>query len=54
MNENEKKRSGVETTTLTQVAPEEKKGWIEMAFLHAGVMISVPSMLIGGLLASEH
>lgn len=52
MKENEKKRVGVETTTLTQVASEEKKGWIEMAFLHAGVMISVPSMLIGGLLAS--
>ncbi len=46
-----KKKSGVETTTLNKVPKEEKKGWIEVAFIHAGVMICVPSLMIGGLLA---
>ncbi|MCI9640866.1 MULTISPECIES: cytosine permease [Anaerotruncus] len=45
------KKSNVETTTLNQVSEEEKKGWVEVAFIHAGVMICVPSLLIGGLLA---
>ena len=41
----------VESTTLTVVPEEERKGWIEVAFIHSGIMICVPSLLIGGLLA---
>ena len=48
--EDVKKKSGVETTTLNQVPDNEKKGWIEVAFIHAGVMICVPSLMIGGML----
>ena len=41
----------VESITLNVVPQEERKGWVEVAFIHAGIMICVPSLLIGGLLA---
>ena len=46
-----KKTSSMETTTLTPVPMEERKSWISVAFMQAGIMICVPSMLLGGMLA---
>jgi cytosine permease len=46
-----KKKHLMETTTLTEVPMEERKSWISVAFMQAGIMICVPSMLLGGMLA---
>ena len=46
-----KKKNTMETTTLTQVPMEERKSWISVAFMQAGIMICVPSLLLGGMLA---
>lgn len=50
MDEKAKKKT-METTTLTQVPMEERKSWISVAFMQAGIMICVPSLLLGGILA---
>ena len=50
MDEKAKKKT-METTTLTQVPIEERKSWISVAFMQAGIMICVPSLLLGGILA---
>ena len=47
----EKKKNTMETTTLTEVPMEERKSWISVAFMQAGIMICVPSLLLGGILA---
>jgi len=47
------KSGGVETTTLTPVPMHERKSWIEVCFIQAGIMICVPSMLLGGTLAQS-
>lgn len=52
MAEKEKKKT-METTTLTQVPMEERKSWISVAFMQAGIMICVPSLLLGGMLAES-
>ena len=46
-----KKNTGVETTTLTPVPMEQRKSWLDVAFIQAGIMICVPSLLLGGMLA---
>ena len=50
--ENKQKIVKVETTTLEQVPENERKGWVDVALIQAGVYICVPSLLVGGLLAS--
>ena len=40
----------METTTLKAVPMEEKKSWIDVAFIQAGVYICVPSLMLGGML----
>ena len=52
MNE-EKKHSRVETTTLTPVPMKERKSWINVALIQAGIMICVPSLLLGGMLVQS-
>lgn len=52
MNE-EKKRSRVETTTLEPVPMEERKSWLNVALIQAGIMICVPSLLLGGMLVQS-
>ena len=49
--ETNKAKSNIEVTTLSPVSPEEKKSWLSVAFMQAGVMICVPSLLLGGILA---
>lgn len=51
--EEKTKTKTMETTTLTQVPIEERKSWISVAFMQAGIMICVPSLLLGGMLASS-
>lgn len=46
------KKSSIETTTLERVPVQEQKSWVDVAFIQAGVFICVPSLLLGGLLAS--
>lgn len=50
MEENANK-SGVETTTLHPVPMDQRKTWIEVGFIQAGIMICVPSLMLGGMLA---
>ncbi|WP_324822142.1 purine-cytosine permease family protein [Sinanaerobacter sp. ZZT-01] len=42
----------IETTTLERVPENERKSWGDVALIQAGVYICVPSLLVGGLLAS--
>lgn len=51
--ENKIKKSTMETTTLTKLSMEERKSWISVAFMQAGIMICVPSLLLGGILAGS-
>lgn len=51
--ENKIKKSTMETTTLTKLPMEERKSWISVAFMQAGIMICVPSLLLGGILAGS-
>lgn len=44
-------KMAVETRTLEQVRDSERKSWISVASIEAGVMICVPSLLLGGMLA---
>lgn len=46
-------KTGVETTTLSPVSQEQKKSWMSVAFMQAGIMICVPSLLLGGILAQS-
>ena len=49
----EKKHSHVETTTLTPVPMNERKSWLNVALIQAGIMICVPSLLLGGMLVQS-
>ena len=42
MDEKKKKGSNIETTTLEKVPMEERKNWIDVALIQAGIMICVP------------
>lgn len=53
MDEKKKRGSNIETTTLEKVPMEERKGWIDVALIQAGIMICVPSLLLGGILAES-
>lgn len=45
-----KSKLNVETTTLETVPESERKSWVDVAFIQAGVYICVPSLMLGGLL----
>ena len=47
------KNSGIETTTLQEVPMSERKPWLDVALIQAGIMICVPSLLLGGTLAES-
>ncbi|MGN0711219.1 MAG: cytosine permease [Anaerovoracaceae bacterium] len=49
----EKKKNNIETTTLSRVPMEDRKNWIDVALIQAGIMICVPSLLLGGILAES-
>ncbi len=52
MNNKENKNS-VESVTLEKVPMEERKSWVDVAMIQAGVMICVPSLMVGGMLAES-
>lgn len=43
----------MENMALQPVPPEERKSWIDVALIQAGVMICVPSLMLGGILAGS-
>lgn len=45
------KKMKIETRTLERVTDQERKSWLSVASIEAGVMICVPSLLLGGMLA---
>lgn len=47
--EQEKKTGNVESVTLEQVPMEERKSWADVAMIQAGIMICVPSLMLGGI-----
>ena len=47
-----KKKKIIETTTLSVVPENEKKSWVDVAFIQAGVYICVPSLMLGGMLVN--
>lgn len=47
----DQKMKHVETTTLHRVPDEQRLNWVTIALIQAGIMICVPSLLLGGLLA---
>ena len=49
--EQEKKTGNVESVTLEQVPMEERKSWADVAMIQAGIMICVPSLMLGGVYA---
>lgn len=51
MQEKKKRESHMESTTLEAVPMNERKGWLNVALIQAGIMICVPSLLLGGILA---
>ncbi len=46
------KASNVENRALHPVPPEERKHWLNVAFIQAGVVICVPSLMLGQMLVS--
>ena len=47
----EKEKSKAEVNALTPVPTDERKGWIAMGFVQAGICVCVPSFLEGAILA---
>lgn len=47
-----KKSSSIENHALDPVPAEERKGWLNVAFIQAGVVICVPSLMLGQMLVS--
>ena len=48
----EKKRSSVETTTLTPVPMEERQSWTSIAFIWAGSVICIPALMVGSFITA--
>lgn len=47
-----KNKGSMETTTLTRVPDYERKSWASVALIQAGIMISIPCLMVGGTLAT--
>ncbi len=48
---NSKKKKPAEATALQAISESEKKDWISLAFVQAGICVCVPAFLLGALLA---
>lgn len=53
MSDKKGKKLNIETRTLERVTNEERKSWISVAAIEAGVLICVPSLMLGGMLAGS-
>lgn len=47
----EKKKKTAEVTALQAISKEERKDWISLAFVQAGICVCVPAFLLGAMLA---
>lgn len=47
----EKSKKKVEATALQEIPAEERKDWVSLAFVQAGICVCVPAFLLGALLA---
>ncbi len=52
MTSNQEKSSVVEQHALERIPDNERKSWISVALIWAGAIISVPSLMVGGVLVS--
>ena len=53
MSDKKGKKLNIETRTLERVTNEERKNWVSVAAIEAGVLICVPSLMLGGMLAGS-
>lgn len=53
MSDKKGKKLNIETRTLERVTNEERKSWVSVAAIEAGVLICVPSLMLGGMLAGS-
>lgn len=51
MSTNEDKGKKAEVTALQAISAEDRKDWISLAFVQAGICVCVPAFLLGALLA---
>ena len=51
MSTNENKGKKTEVTALQAISAEDRKDWISLAFVQAGICVCVPAFLLGALLA---
>ena len=51
MSTNENKGKKAEVTALQAISAEDRKDWISLAFVQAGICVCVPAFLLGALLA---
>ena len=47
------KKSSVESLALSPVPQEARKKWLDVAFIQAGVVICVPSLMLGRCWSAE-
>ncbi len=51
MTQNKKQEKSIEAFALTKVPAEERKSWIAMVMVQAGMVICIPAFLLGSMLA---
>lgn len=48
-----KEKKAVEVMALTAIPEDERRDWVSLAFVQAGICVCVPAFLLGALLAEE-
>ena len=51
MDTNEKRKNKTEVTALQAISREDRRDWISLAFVQAGICVCVPAFLLGAILA---
>ncbi len=51
MDTNEKRKNKIEVTALQAISIDDRKDWISLAFVQAGICVCVPAFLLGAILA---
>lgn len=51
MDTNEKRKNKTEVTALQAISIDDRKDWISLAFVQAGICVCVPAFLLGAILA---
>ncbi|MBK5247109.1 MAG: cytosine permease, partial [Peptostreptococcaceae bacterium] len=50
---NEKNSSKIEANALAPIPMDQRRGWVQLTFVQAGICVCVPSFLLGALLVAE-